>query len=103
MKEHTRSEAETKIQFEEVASGGLSFIDEVCEFPHYKYRGHMEVIDDVHYGKVLIGSSAFLGQRTPGRVKGIGPPAGYDSEDVYPRLTRLTKAEMDTLQTKGEL
>ncbi len=101
MKDSTRSEAETKLQAEEVASGGVSFIDEVCEFPHYKYRGHMEVIDDVLYGKVLIGSSAFLGQRTPGRVKWVGRPTGYDNEDAYRRLIGLTKAEMDNLKEKG--
>jgi len=103
MKDTTRSEAETKLQAEEVASGGVSFIDEVCEFPHYKYRGHMEVIDDVLYGKVLIGSSAFIGQRTPGRVKWIGRPTGYDNEDVYRRLIGLTKTEMDNLKEKGAI
>ena len=101
MKDSTRSEAETKLQAEEVASGGVSFIDEVCEFPHYKYRGHMEVIDDVLYGKVLIGSSAFIGQRTPGRVKWVGRPTGYDNEDIYRRLIGLTKADMDDLGEKG--
>ncbi len=101
MKDSTRSEAETKLQAEEVASGGVSFIDEVCEFPHYKYRGHMEVIDDVLYGKVLIGSSAFLGQRTPGRVKWVGRPTGYDNEDAYRRLIGFTKADMDNLKEKG--
>src|SRR6266545_3085335 len=101
MKDNTRSEAETKLQAEEVASGGVSFIDEVSEFPHYKYRGHLEIIDDVQYGKVLIGASAFLGQRTPGRVKWIGRPTGHDNEDVYRGLLGLTKADMDGLKQKG--
>ncbi len=101
MKDNTRSEAENKLQAEEVASGGVSFIDEVSEFPHYKYRGHLEVIDDVFFGKVLIGSSAFLGQRTPGRVKWIGRPTGHDNEDVYRGLLGLTKADMDGLKQKG--
>jgi crotonobetainyl-CoA:carnitine CoA-transferase CaiB-like acyl-CoA transferase len=101
MKDNTRSEAETKLQAEEVASGGVSFMDEVCEFPHYKYRGHMEIIDDNLYGSVLIGSSAFLGHRTPGRVKWIGRPTGFDNEDVYRRLLGLTKADMDGLKKKG--
>jgi len=101
MKDNTRSEAETKLQAEEVASGGVSFFDEVCEFPHYKYRGHLEVIDDIAYGKVLIGSSAFIGQRTPGRVKWIGRPTGQDNEDVYRRLLGFTKADMDGLKQKG--
>ena len=101
MKDNTRSEAETKLQAEEVASGGVSFIDEVCEFPHYKYRGHMEVVDDTLYGSVLIGASAFIGHRTPGRVKWIGRPTGYDNEDVYRRLLGFTKADMDGLKKKG--
>ena len=101
MKDTTRSEAETKLQAEEVASGGVSFLDEVSEFPHYKYRGHLEVIDDIFYGKVLIGASAFLGQRTPGRVKWIGRPTGYDNEDVYRRLLGFSKANMDGLKQKG--
>ena len=100
-KDNTRYEAETKLQAEEVASGGVSFFDEVCETPHYKYRGHMEIIDDQNYGPVLIGSSAFLGYRTPGRVKWIGRPTGFDNDDVYRRLLGLTKADMDGLKGKG--
>jgi crotonobetainyl-CoA:carnitine CoA-transferase CaiB-like acyl-CoA transferase len=101
MKDNTRSEAETKLQAEEVASGGVSFLDEVSEFPHYKYRGHLEIIDDVFYGKVLIGASAFLGQRTPGRVKWIGRPTGHDNEEVYRGLLGFTKAGLDALKQKG--
>src|SRR6266508_215843 len=103
MKDNTRSEAETKLQAEEAASSGVSFIDEVSEFPHYKYRGHLEIIDDVQYGKVLIGASAFLGQRTPGRVKWIGRPTGHDNEGVYRRLLGFTKADMDALHQKGAI
>src|SRR5574341_1255993 len=101
MKDTTRSEAENALQAEEVASGGVSFIDEVCEFPHYKYRGHLEIIDDVSYGKVLIGASAFIGQRTPGRVKWIGRPVGQDNEDVYRRLLGFNKADLDGFKAKG--
>jgi len=101
LKGQTRSDAETKLQAEEVASGGVSFIDEVCEFPHYKYHGHMEVVDDLHYGPVLIGSSAFLAQKTPGRVKWIGRPTGHDTEEVYGRLLGLTKTDLDALRKRG--
>jgi crotonobetainyl-CoA:carnitine CoA-transferase CaiB-like acyl-CoA transferase len=86
MKDHSRDVCETALQEEEVASGGVSFFDEVCEFPHYKYRGHVELVEDTLYGHVLIGSSAFIGYRTPGRVKTIGRPTGYDNDDVYRRL-----------------
>ena len=79
----------------------MSFLDEVSEFPHYKYRGHLEIIDDVFYGKVLIGASAFIGQRTPGRVKWIGRPTGHDNEAIYRGLLGFTKAGLDALKQKG--
>ncbi|RMG60954.1 MAG: CoA transferase [Deltaproteobacteria bacterium] len=101
MREHTRYECETALQEEEVASGGVAFIDEVCEFPHYKYRGHLEVIDDTLYGKVLIGSSVFIGYRTPGRVKWIGRPTGYDNEDVYRRLLGFTRYDLEKYKKLG--
>lgn len=101
MKDHTRYECETALQEEEVASGGVSFFDEVCEFPHYKYRGHIKLVDDRFYGKVLIGATPFIGYKTPGRVKWIGRPTGFDNEDVYRRLAGLTRADMDKLQKGG--
>src|SRR3989304_3259054 len=101
MKDHTRFECETALQEEEVASGGVSFIDEVCEFPHYKYRGHIEICDDVNYGKVLLGASSFIGMNTPGRIKWIGRTVGQDNEDVYRRLAGLDREKLKALRKGG--
>ncbi len=101
MKDHSRDVCERALQEEEVASGGVSFFDEVCEFPHYKYRGHVEMIEDTLYGHVLIGSSAFIGMNTPGRVKTIGRPTGYDNDDVYRRLLGFNRETFKKLKKAG--
>ena len=100
-KDKTRSECEKALQEEEVASGGVSFLDEVCEFPHYKYRGHIEICDDINYGKVLLGASSFIGNNTPGRIKWIGRTVGQDNEDVYRRLAGLDREKMSALRKGG--
>jgi len=101
MKDNTRLQAETKLQAEEVASGGVTFVDEVAEFPHFKYRGHVDVLDDALYGKILYATSTFLEQRCPGRVKWLGRPTGFDNEDVYRRLLGFKKEDLDRLKRRG--
>jgi crotonobetainyl-CoA:carnitine CoA-transferase CaiB-like acyl-CoA transferase len=101
MKDHTRFECETALQEEEVASGGVSFIDEVCEFPHYKYRGHLKLVDDNNYGNVLIGASSFIGSNTPGRINWVGRTVGQDNEDVYRRLLGLDRESLGKLKKGG--
>ena len=101
MKDCTRSECETALQEEEVASGGVSFLDEVCEFPHYKYRGHLRMLDDGDYGKVLLGGSSFIGSKTPGRIKWIGRPVGKDNDEVYRSLAGLSRHDLASLKKGG--
>lgn len=101
MKDKTRFECETGLQEEEVASGGVCFIDEVCEFEHYKYRGHIEMLDDAEYGQVLIGASSFIGQKTPGRIKWVGRPVGKDTDDVLRRLAGLNRDDLSKLREGG--
>ncbi len=100
-KDKTRAECEKALQEEEVASGGVSFLDEVCEFPHYKYRGHIEICDDINYGNVLLGASSFIGNNTPGRIKWIGATVGQHNEDVYRRLAGLDREKLSALRKGG--
>lgn len=100
-KDNTRAESEGKLQAEEVASGGVLFTDEVCEYHHYKYRGHVQEVDDVFYGKVLIGATPLIGQKTPGRVKWLGRPTGWDNDDVYRRLLGFNKDTLKRLRKEG--
>lgn len=87
--------APIRSEAEEVASGGVLFTDGVCEYHHYKYRGHVGEVDDIFYGKILIGTTPLLGLKTPGRVKWLGRPTGWDNDDVYRRLLGFDK---DTLK-----
>jgi crotonobetainyl-CoA:carnitine CoA-transferase CaiB-like acyl-CoA transferase len=100
MKVKSRDEAGRELLAEEVASGGVTYIDEVAEHPHFKYRGHVQQIDDRLYGKVLHAGSTFKGEKTPGRVKWLGRPAGYDNEDVYRRLLGFTKDDLRRLSAE---
>jgi crotonobetainyl-CoA:carnitine CoA-transferase CaiB-like acyl-CoA transferase len=100
-KDNTRLEAETKLQAEEVASGGVTFTDEVAEFPHFKYRGHVNVIDDTLYGKVLHAPPPQLAQKAPPRLKWIGRPTGYDNEEIYRRIFGFKKDDIDGLKKRG--
>jgi crotonobetainyl-CoA:carnitine CoA-transferase CaiB-like acyl-CoA transferase len=101
MKAKPRAEAEKGLLAEQVASGGVLFVDEVAEYPQFKYRGHVRKLDDPLYGEVVYAGSAFKGQKTPGRVKWLGRPAGYDNEDTYRRLLGFTRDDLRRLASQG--
>jgi len=96
-KDQARSEAEKKLITQQVASGGVTYIDEVAEYPHFKYRGHVAELDDRLYGKVLFGTTPFLQQKAPGRIKWIGRPLGYDNEEVYKKLLNFGHEDLARL------
>jgi crotonobetainyl-CoA:carnitine CoA-transferase CaiB-like acyl-CoA transferase len=101
MKDYSREECRAKLLEEEVAAGGVTFLDEVAEEPHYKYRGMVRAIETAHYGKVLFCGSLFYGHRTPGRVKDLGRPVGYDNSDVYRKFCNFDTAKLNELYGKG--
>ncbi len=98
LKDNSRSEAERKLSKQQVASGGVLYVNEVAEYPHFKYRGHVMETESPHYGKVLYGTTPFLQHRTPGRLKWLGRPTGYDNQDVYRRLLGFTTDDFTRLQ-----
>jgi len=102
-KDNSRLEAETKLQAEEVASGGVTFADEVAEFPHFKYRGHVMQVDDLMYGKVVVSPPSQLAQKAPPRIKWLGRPTGFDNEEIYRKYFGFKKDEIDALKKKGTI
>ncbi len=100
-KDHSRADAMHHLLAQQVASGGVNYIDEVAEDPHFKYRGHVDEIDDRLYGKVLYGTTPALGDKCPGRLKWIGRPLGYDNNDVYLNLLGLGPGEVAALKKSG--
>jgi crotonobetainyl-CoA:carnitine CoA-transferase CaiB-like acyl-CoA transferase len=100
-KDHSRADAMHQLLAQQVASGGVNYIDEVAEDPHFKYRGHVDEIDDRLYGKVLYGTSPLLEDKAPARLKWIGRPLGYDNEEIYLKLLGLGPAEVAGLKKRG--
>jgi len=101
LKDQTRDEARRKLLEEEVAAGGVSFIDEVAEEQHYKYRRHVFAVHTLHYGKVLFGDTLYQGHKTPGRVKNLGRPVGYDNQDIYMKFFGYGPNKLNELFDKG--
>jgi crotonobetainyl-CoA:carnitine CoA-transferase CaiB-like acyl-CoA transferase len=102
LKDWTRAESREKLLAEEVASGGVMFMDEIAEEPHYKYRAHVIEVDTSYYGKQLVCNSIFMaGHRSPGRVKDIGRPRGFDNDDIYRRLLGLQTSQLNELAESG--
>jgi crotonobetainyl-CoA:carnitine CoA-transferase CaiB-like acyl-CoA transferase len=100
-KDHSRADAMHQLLAQQVASGGVNYIDEVAEDPHFKYRGHVDEIDDRLYGKVLYGTSPLLEDKAPARLKWIGRPLGYDNEEIYLKLLGLGPTEVAGLKKRG--
>ena len=92
LKDNSRSEAEAKLGKQQVASGGVLYVNEVAEYPHFKYRGHVAENDSPHYGKILYGTTPYLQHKTPGRLKWLGRPTGYDNQDIISPVCSASRA-----------
>lgn len=98
LKDNPRAEAERKLHKQQVASGGVLYVNEVAEYPHFKYRGHVGETESQHYGKILYGTTPFIQHKTPGRLKWLGRPTGYDNQDVYRRLLGFNREDFARLK-----
>ena len=102
LRDINRIEAETKLMEYEIAAGPILFIDEVCEFPHFKYRPWIHTIDTDHYGTVLFAVSPNAFQmRTPHRTKVLGRPLGFDTYEVMQRYCGIGQTKVNDLKDKG--
>jgi len=102
LRDMNRIEAEQKLLEYEIAAGPVLFIDEVSEFPHFKYRPWVYTIDSDQYGTVLYSTSPNSFQyRTPHRVKWIGRPLGKDNFLKYLNWLGMGQNEVRELKSKG--
>src|SRR3989475_5814995 len=100
-KDHSRADAMRELLAQQVASGGVNYVDEVAEDPHFKYRGHVDQVEDRLYGKVLYGTTPFIQHKAPGRLKWIGRPLGYDNEEICLKLLGLGLTDEAGLKKRG--
>ncbi|MBW2642781.1 MAG: hypothetical protein JRC89_05270 [Deltaproteobacteria bacterium] len=102
LRDINRTEAETKLLEYEIAAGPVLFIDELSEFPHFKYRPWVCTIDTDHYGTVLFSVPPNNYQmRTPHRVKVLGRPLGYDNYEVLQKLCGIGQTVVNEYIEKG--
>ncbi len=103
LREINRVEAEEKLMDYEIAAGPILFIDETCEFPHFKYRPWVYPCE-TDYGTVLYATSNNAFQmRTPHRVKWLGRRLGKDNYEIYRRWIGLSPSHVDDLSGKGAI
>jgi crotonobetainyl-CoA:carnitine CoA-transferase CaiB-like acyl-CoA transferase len=101
LRDINRVEAEEKLLEYEIAAGPILYIDEVCEFPHFKYRPWVYVCES-DYGPFLYPTTPNAYQfRTPHRVKWIGRRLGKDNYEIYARWLGLGPPTVDELKEKG--
>jgi crotonobetainyl-CoA:carnitine CoA-transferase CaiB-like acyl-CoA transferase len=102
LRQINRVEAEQKLLEYEIAAGPILFIDEVSEFPHFKYRPWVCTIDTDHYGTILFSVPPNNFQmRTPHRVKTMGRPLGYDTYEIYQKWCGMGQSKVNELKEKG--
>jgi crotonobetainyl-CoA:carnitine CoA-transferase CaiB-like acyl-CoA transferase len=102
LRDINRIEAEQKLLEYEIAAGPILFIDEVSEFPHFKYRPWVCTIDTDHYGTVLFSVPPNNYQmRTPHRVKVLGRPLGFDTYEVMQRFCGIGQTKVNEFKDKG--
>ncbi len=103
LREINRVEAEEKLMDYEIAAGPILFIDETCEFPHFKYRPWVYPCE-TDYGTVLYATSNNAYQiRAPHRVKWLGRRLGKDNYEIYRRWIGLSPSKVDELKGKGAI
>ena len=104
LRDLNRIEAEEKLLDYEIAAGPLLFIDEVAEFPHFKYRPWVNTIEDENYGTIMYSVPPDAYQmRTPARVKWLGRPLGKDNEEIYLKWLGIGPGKVKELKEKGVL
>ncbi|NLI81453.1 MAG: hypothetical protein GX443_07165 [Deltaproteobacteria bacterium] len=102
LRDINRVEAEQKLLEYEIAAGPILFIDEVAEFPHFKYRPWVYTIDSDQYGTILYSASPNSFQyRTPHRVKWLGRPLGKDNYEMYLKYLGMGQTDVNALKEKG--
>ena len=85
----------------QLAAGPLLYIDEVAEFPHFKYRP-WQYVQETDYGPLLIASSPSSYQMyAPFRCKWMGRDIGFDNYEIYMKWCGMNQTTVNELKQKG--
>ena len=101
LRDINRVQAEEALLEYEIAAGPVLFIDEVCEFPHFKYRPWIYNCES-DYGTFLYPTSPNAYQfDTPHRLKWIGRRLGKDNGEIYTKWVGYGPTRLAELKEGG--
>lgn len=83
------------------AAGGVYNVQEICEHDHFLDRGAVIEIEDPLYGKMLVQGPKPVLSETPGRVKWISRPMGWDNEAILGKYLHLSRSDLKKLEAEG--
>ena len=83
------------------AAGGCYNFAEILNTPHFQDRGSLIEVSDPLYGNVLIQGTKPSFSATPGRVKWVSRPMGWDNEALLRRYVGLSRDELRQLEKDG--
>jgi len=83
------------------AGAGCKNIKEICESPHFQDRASIEEVDDPLYGRMLVQGCRPNFHLTPGRIKWLNKPMGWDNEEILRKYCGLFKSDLDKLVAEG--
>ena len=85
------------------AAGTAHNVAEICRHPHFQDRGSIIEVEDPLYGKVLIQGTRPSFSGSPGRIKWVSRPMGWDNEAVLRRYCGLSRDALKQLEAEGVL
>lgn len=85
----------------EVVAGPVLDIRDIVKDPHYIARQNIVDVPDDDFDSVRMQGVVPRFVDTPGEVRHSGRALGADNDDVYLKLLRLSRAELDELKNEG--
>ena len=83
------------------AAGAAQNIAEICASPHFVDRASILEVEDPLYGKVLIQGTRPSFSGSPGRIKWVSRPMGWDNETILKRYCGLSRDDLARLEKDG--
>ena len=100
-KQHTMDELNQMALKGDFAASGVFTTKEIYEHPHFLDRAVVMEVDDPLYGKVLIQGTMPNFSETPGRIKWISRPLGWDNETLLRKYLGLSQQKLWALELEG--
>ena len=100
LRDTNRVEAETKLLEYQLAAGPVMYIDEVAEFPHFKYRPWIYTMRPTT-ARCCSRCPPTYQMRTPFRVKLMGRALGFDNYEIFLKCCGDGQTKVNELKEKG--